>query len=56
MSKSNDNFKKLWNERKTPATGMVTDFPGQLSSINSYYMLEQATEAFGPCGKGWVTQ
>lgn len=47
---------ELWNavkETAASATKSATVSGQKITSINGTYMVQRATEAFGPCGKGW---
>ena len=48
-----DNNLDLWNAVKQPSVDFVKKGQLNLSSIDSYYMFQQATQAFGICGIGW---
>lgn len=43
----------LWNSVNKTNTDYLKGGQQGLSSIDSYYMFEQATKAFGVCGIGW---
>lgn len=47
---------KLWNEVKVTdpaAVKKITGKPYQGSSPKPYWLIQRATEVFGPCGQGW---
>ncbi len=47
---------KLWNEVKVTDPGAVkkiTGKPYQGNSPKPYWLIQRATEVFGPCGQGW---
>lgn len=49
----------LWNEVKTTdpaAVKKITGKPYQGNSPKPYWLIQRATEVFGPCGKGWGVQ
>lgn len=54
MSITEDNLNLWYSVSETPKE-WVKPIPGRtyLSSIDAYYQIEQATNKFGPCGKGW---
>ena len=52
---SNDNM-KLWNEvcvTDPRAVKKITGKPYQGNSPKPYWLIQRATEVFGPCGEGW---
>lgn len=44
---------QLWNSVNKTSVDYLKSGQQGLSSIDSYYMFEQATKAFGACGIGW---
>lgn len=47
---------KLWNEVKVTdpaAVKKITGKPYQGNSPKPYWLIQRATEVFGPCGQGW---
>ena len=49
----NDENMALWSEVSKTSTKYIKGGQKGLSSIDSYYMFQQATKAFGICGIGW---
>ncbi|MEO9497676.1 MAG: hypothetical protein ABJG42_24595 [Vibrio splendidus] len=44
---------KIWSTNQKTDPSHVKDAQKGLSSIDAYYIFQQATKMFGPCGIGW---